>query len=110
MEFTATQAGFEDGMGGASEAAGTADYHYVLFGRQTDQEHPPNNGVYFEFDDQSHGAVDCVSRIIVAANLVSFELKDGPKIVVRRGTTEPQWTEFLKGIHDTFGHDIVHMG
>ncbi len=33
MEFTATESGFEDGMGGASNAADTKDYHYVLFGR-----------------------------------------------------------------------------
>ena len=52
MEFTATESGFEGGMGGASNTAGTADHHYVLFGRQTDEQHPEFSGVYFEFDDQ----------------------------------------------------------
>jgi len=90
MEFTATESGFEDGMGGASNEAGTAGYHYVLFGRQTDEQHPECSGVYFEFDDQIHGAVDCITRVAIADELVRFELRDGQKIVVRRGMAEPQ--------------------
>jgi hypothetical protein len=110
MEFTATESGFEDGMGGASNAAGTADYHYVLFGRQTDEQHPERSGVYFEFDDQIHGAVDCITRVAIADDSVRFELRDGQKIVVRRGMPEPQWSGFLRGIHDAFGYEIVHKG
>lgn len=48
IEFVATESGFEAGVGGASNAAGTADYHYVLFGRQTDAQHPECTGVYFD--------------------------------------------------------------
>ena len=108
MEFTATESGFEDGMGGASNAADTKDYHYVLFGRQTDDQHPKCSGVYFEFDDQIHGSVDSVTRVVVADDVVEFELKDQQKIVVRRGMGEPQWSGFLRGIYDVFSDDIVH--
>ena len=107
MEFTATESGFEDGMGGASNAAGANDYHYVLFGRQTDDRHPECSGVYFEFDDQIHGSVDCVTRIVIADGVVEFELKDQEKILVRRGMGESQWSRFLRGINDAFRDDIV---
>ncbi len=110
MEFFATESGFENGMGGASNAAGTADYHYVLFGRQIDQQHPECSGVYFEFDDQIHGAVDGVAAIAVTNDRASFELRDGQRIVVERGMAESQWSGFLRGIHDAFGDEIVHKG
>jgi len=102
MEFTATESGFEDGMGGASNAAGTKDYHYVLFGRD-----PEDNSVYFEFDDQIHGSVDAVTRVVIAEESVEFELKDHQTILVRRGMAQPQWNGFLQGIHDAFGADII---
>jgi hypothetical protein len=95
-------------MGAGSNAAGTADYHYVLFGRQTDEQHPEHGGVYFEFDDQSHGAVGSVARVGVADDRVSFLLRDGKSIVVECGMAEPQWFGFLRGIQDAFGDDIVH--
>ena len=107
MEFTATESGFDDGMGGASNAAGTPDYHYVLFGRQTDEQHPECSGVYFEFDDQIHGSVGSVSRVAIADGVVRFELRDGQSVVVRRGMAEPQWTGFLRGIHEAFGHEVI---
>ena len=110
MEFTATESGFENGIGGASNAADGAGYHYVLFGRQTDEQHSECNRVYFEFDDQSHGAVDCITRIATADDLVTFELRDGQRIVVRCGMAESEWSEFLRGIHDAFGDEIVDKG
>jgi hypothetical protein len=110
MEFIATESGFEDGMGGASNAAGAVDYHYVLFGRQTDEQHPECSGVYFEFDDQIHGAVDCITRVVLADGLARFELRDGQNIVVRRGMEETQWSGFLRGIHDAFGPEIIQRG
>jgi hypothetical protein len=110
MEFIATESGFEEGMGGASNGAGTADYHYVLFGWDTDEQHPERSGVYFEFDDQIHGALDCVAAVAIADDCVSFQLQDGQKIVVRRGMAEPQWSSFLKGIYDAFGDEIVRKG
>lgn len=108
MEFVATESGFADGMGGASNAAGTSDYHYVLFGRDTDEQHPGRSGVYFEFDDQIHGAVDCVTGVAIADDRVSFELRDDQKIVVRRGMAESKWSGFLRGVYDAFGDEIVH--
>ena len=110
MEFVATESGFEDGIGGASNAADTTDYYYVLFGRQTDDQHPECCGVYFEFDDQIHGAVDCVTGVVIADDRVSFALRDGQIIVVRCGMAEPQWSGFLRGIHDAFGDEITHKG
>jgi len=58
LDFTATEIGFEDGVGGASNAAGAGDPHYVLFGRDGD-------GVYVEYDDQIHGGVDQVAGVSV---------------------------------------------
>ncbi|MCA9028939.1 MAG: hypothetical protein KDA86_27300 [Planctomycetaceae bacterium] len=110
MEFVATESGFADGMGGASNAAGTADYHYVLFGPDTDEQHAERSGVYFEFDDQIHGAVDCVTAVAIAEDHVSFELRDGQRIIVRRGMKDSQWSGFLRGIQDAFGDDIIHKG
>ncbi|MBN9692580.1 MAG: hypothetical protein J0M24_20215 [Verrucomicrobia bacterium] len=107
MEFVATECGFEAGVGGASNAAGTADYHYVLFGRQTDAQQPEFSGVYFEFDGQMHGGVDRVGAITVTDDRVSFELRHGHRIVVRSGLSESQWAGFVKGIRDTFGDDIL---
>jgi hypothetical protein len=63
-----------------------------LFGRQIDEQHPEFSGIYFEFDDQIHGAVGCVTRVGVADDCVSFQLRDGQSIVVRRGMAEPQWS------------------
>lgn len=110
LEFVATECGFEAGVGGASNAAGTADYHYVLFGRQTDAQHPERSGIYFEFDGQNRGGVDRVGAITVTDDWVSFELRDGHRIVVRNGLSESQWAGFVNGIRDTFGDDIVHEG
>ena len=110
MEFVATEAGFADGMGGASNSVDSADYHYVLFGQDTDELHPKFSGVYFEFDDQIHGAVDCVNAVVISEDRVIFELRDGQKIVVRSGMSESQWFEFLRGIRDAFGEETVHQG
>jgi hypothetical protein len=107
MEFIATESGFEHGLGGASNATSEADYHYVLFGEQSDEQHPKNSGVYFEFDDQIHGSVNSVTGVVVLDDAVRFELKDLITIVVRRGMGEQQWNEFLKGVRDTFSADII---
>lgn len=95
-------------MGGASNAADIPDYHYVLFGRQTDDQHPEFSGIYFEFDDQLHGSVNSVKRVRVSQHSVVFELSHHPKIVIRRGTSQPQWQEFVRGIREVFGDDLVH--
>lgn len=109
VEFTATEAGFKDGMGGASNAADTPDYHYVLFGRQTDDQHPEFGDVYFEFDDQLNGAVNSVTRVVVAEDRVEFELQQPPKILIQRGTSQTQWRKFVRGIREVFGDDLVHQ-
>ena len=110
LEFTATECGFQDGLGGASTGAGTKTYHYVSFSRQTDDQHPEFNGVYFEYDDPRSGAGDCVKSVVVGERVVEFELKDRRKIIVRRGMDELQWSTFLRGIHDVFGDEIVQNG
>lgn len=107
MEFTATESGFKDGLGGASNSAATADYHYVLFGRQTDDQHPEYSGIYFQFDSQVNGAVNCVTKIGIGNGIVEFVFKDGKKIVVKRSLEESQWSEFLRGIYDVFGDGFI---
>ncbi len=107
MEFTATECRFQDGLGCASVGAGTKNYHYVLFSRQTDDKHPEFNGVYFEYDDPLNGVGDLVGSVVVGDRFVEFQLKDRRRIVVRRGTDEPQWSAFLIGIHYAFQDDII---
>ena len=80
--FEATEAGFLDGLGGASNAVESSDYHYVLFGKQVDEQDPSNTGVYFEYDDQVNGSVNTVEKVLIAENEVTFFL-DGESIVVR---------------------------
>jgi hypothetical protein len=110
MEFTATESGFEHGMGGASNAECTAENHYVLFGRQADEQHPECRGTYFEFDDQVNGNVNCVAAVTIMDHDVKFDLRSGQAILVRCGTPDPQWSEFLKGIDDVFGDLVVRTG
>jgi hypothetical protein len=74
MRFSATEVGFDNGLGGASNGAGTEEYHYVLFGIQNDEQHQHNSGVYFEFDDQINGGIDQLKRIIVRHRSVEFRL------------------------------------
>ncbi len=107
MEFTATECRFQDGLGSASAGTGTKNYHYVLFSRQTDDQHPEFNGVYFEYDDPLNGVGELVKNVVVGDRYVEFQLKDRRRIVVRCGTDEPQWSTFLRGIRDAFQDDII---
>ncbi|HZN64061.1 MAG TPA: hypothetical protein VFB66_02085 [Tepidisphaeraceae bacterium] len=100
LDFTATEIGFEDGVGGASNAAGTGDPHYVLFGRDGD-------GVYFEYDDQIHGGVDQVAGVSVRRDHVVFTLTDRTTITVRRRADDPKWSEFLDGLRGVFPPAMV---
>lgn len=74
----------------------------VLFGRD-----PGDNSVYFEFDDQIHGSVNAVTRVVIDEESIEFELKEHQTILVRRGVAKLQWNRFLQGIHDAFGADII---
>ncbi len=107
MDFTATEHGFKNGLGGASNSASKKDYHYILFGRQVDSQHPEYSGVYFEYDDQSQGAVNCVKEVTISDEQVLFKLKRQKKILVRRGGKAIQWKQFLKGIRDVFAESII---
>ena len=107
IEFSATEMGFADGLGGASNAAAGADYHYVLFGKQSDEQHPSNSGAYFEFDNQTNGTVNKVWKITVANDEVIFFLEDANTIVVRSKTSKENWAGFLHGIRETFDAAMV---
>jgi len=100
FDFTATEIGFDNGMGGASNAAGSDDLHYVLFGKDGD-------GVDFEYDDQSHGGIDQVARISVHPDHVVFTLVDRTTITVRRKADDPNWSEFLGGLRGVFPPAMV---
>lgn len=100
LDFTATEIGFDNGMGGASNAAGADDLHYVLFGKDGD-------GVYFEYDDQIHGGKDQVAGISVHPDYMVFALIDRNTITVRRKADDPDWSEFLGGIRDVFPPAMV---
>ena len=45
LDFMATEIGFDNGMGGASNAAGDEDLHYVLFGKDGRAPPRPLNGL-----------------------------------------------------------------
>ncbi len=102
MRFSATEAGFRDGLGGASNAQSTRAAHYVLFGLQKDHQHPSNSGVYFEYDDQINGSINNVERVVVSREAVEFLLADGTKIVIVRKVRETDWMAFLCGIDAVF--------
>ncbi len=109
MTFTETEASFEDGLGGASNATSRAKYHYVLFGLQVDDQHPENSGVYFEYDDQCNGSIGAVDRIRIGENVVKFSLKNGTTIIVNCKTTDSKWNEFLNGINSVFAYPSCEL-
>jgi hypothetical protein len=107
FEFTATESGFADGFGGASNSEDEDDYHYVLFGRQTDAQHPENSGAYFEFDDQINGGVNLVRKIAVTNCHVTFILTEFKTIRVIRMMDDIGWQEFLRGITESFEPELI---
>jgi hypothetical protein len=102
VEFIATEAGFADGLGGAANADDTTGYHYVLFGRQSDEQCQENSGVYFEYDDQINGGVNIVKNVAIADSEVIFKLNNELTIVVRQNTANAEWQAFLQGLQDVF--------
>ncbi len=100
LDFIATECGFDNGLGGASNAAGADEHHYVLFGKDGD-------GVYFEYDDQINGGVDQVAGVEVEQTRVLFSLTDGKKIAVRKQMNDAKWSEFIAGIKGAFPQAIV---
>ena len=100
LDFTAAQIGFDNRVGGTSNAASADDLHYVLFGKDGD-------GVYFEYDDQIHGGVDQVGGISVHPDHGIFTLIDRNTITVRRQAGDPKWLEFLGSLRDVFPPAIV---
>jgi hypothetical protein len=109
MKFSATEAGFSKGLGGASNAKGAkedgANYHYLLFGIQ---EVPGYEGIYFEYDGQQNGAVNIVQSVSFTNQKATFRLKRGKTIIVNRGVTTSQWLQFKKGIITVFGDTTNH--
>lgn len=102
VEFTADEAGFKDGLGGAAGARGETGRHYVLFGTQTDAQHAWNSGAYFEFDSQINGRVNSVQSVSIGDRVVSFFLKNGARVVVKCKVRDEQWGEFTRGIDTVF--------
>jgi len=100
LDFAATESGFEDGLGGASNAAGAGPSHYVLFGRDGD-------GVYFEYDDQIHGGVDQVAQVSIHPDRVVFSLRGNDTITVRREMSDAQWNQLIAGLREAFPPAIV---
>lgn len=106
MKFVATEAGFIDGLGGASNSNSEEDYHYIIFGYQEDSRQPSNSGIYFEYDDQGNSSINEVEHVVVSKQSVSFSLANDEKIAVLNDVTEQQWNEFLDGIQTVFSKQI----
>lgn len=102
MKFVATEAGFKDGLGGASNSKSPEKYHYILFGGQEDKPHPKNSGIYFEYDDQSNGAVNSVKTVIIDGKTVVFKLRSGKSIEITCNVNTQEWSEFKRGIRAVF--------
>jgi hypothetical protein len=107
MKFTATEAGFEDGLAGASNSKAEGKQHYVLFGIQRDRQHPENSGVYFEYDDQSNGAVNCVKAISIGDRFVAFKLKGGKSVEVNCNVPAEEWEQLQRGIRAVFPKEMI---
>jgi hypothetical protein len=105
--FSATEIGFQDGLGGASNSHSSEEYHYVLFGVQKDEQHASNSGVYFEYDDQINGGVDQVQKVLIGSGYVSFVLNNEKTICVDCRECGAQWRLFLDGIHETFPNPLI---
>jgi hypothetical protein len=102
VAFTATEMGFADGLGGASNSKASAPYHYVLFGKQVDPQHAWNSGIYFEFDGQQNGEVNHVAKITVTPTGAQFALHSGGIISVKRSEDDASWRKFVEGVHEVF--------
>jgi hypothetical protein len=109
MKFIATEAGFKDGLGGASNGQAGEKYHYVLFGKQRDAQHPENTGIYFEFDNQRNGAVNSVKAVRISEGTVIFTLKRGKAIEVNCNVSADQWEELQRGLRQVFPKNIFQM-
>lgn len=107
FEFSATELGFTDGLGGASNSAAEGEYHYILFGRQMDSQDPETLATYFEFDDQINGGINLVERITIAENEVTFSLTNSETIRVIRQTDDSSWQQFLRGIAESFAPERI---
>ena len=107
MKFKATEIGFSDGLGGASNSQSSDEYHYFLFGAGEDEQHPEYSGIYFEYDDQINGGVNLVKDIILETFIVTFSLIDGNIIVADCSGCINKWDEFLVGIQSTFSQNII---
>jgi hypothetical protein len=108
IKFIATEAGFKNGLGGASNAKLVGKSHYILFGTQTDLKHPENSGIYFEYDSQSNGSINAIEAVRIGANVVAFKLKKGKSIEVQCNVSADEWHEFKRGIHTVFPQSSIH--
>lgn len=107
VSFVATELGFRDDLGGASNATAGGAQHYVLFGRQPDARHPGNESVYFEYDDQANGGVDQVERVVLGRVKVDFSLKSGVVIAIDCRPCTADWADFRTGVLETFPLAVV---
>ncbi|MGC4005219.1 MAG: hypothetical protein QM811_19705 [Pirellulales bacterium] len=102
LTFEATQSGTDNGMSGTATAMDADPVHYVLYGKDAD-------GVYFEFDDQSRGAYGRVSSVVLADDIVRFDLTDGDRITVKKQMDDSGWSHFLTTIRETFGAAVSQV-
>ncbi len=106
IEFTATEMGFKDGLGGASNSKASEPYHYILFGKQVDPQHSWNSGLYFEFDSQRNGGVNQVTKVVLSERETRFVLGERETILVRRSGRDDEWRTFVEAVHKVFGHHV----
>src|SRR4051794_38078738 len=102
IEFTATEMGFDNGLGGTSNSKSPAPYHYILFGNQVDPQHAWNSGIYFEFDNQRNAGLNRIARVVLGQEEACFTLSSHETITVRRAQDGISWQKFTEGVHEVF--------
>ena len=107
MRFTATEAGYKEGLGGASNSKSLEKFHYVLFGIQTDLQNSENGGEYFEWDDQINGAINSVKEVVISENKVLFIINQGESIEINCNVSAEQWDELKQGLQTVFLRKVV---
>jgi len=107
MKFKATEIGFENGMGGASNSSCEDEYHYILFSIQNDDDNSENHGVYFEYDDQINGEIDQVQKIIIGLKYLEFSLGEDESIIIDCCGFTKQWDDLVSGIYSIFPNNLI---
>lgn len=107
--FTATEAGYANGIASASNQRGIEAFHYVQFGRPAEVPAAGKAGHFFEFDDRGNRSVNEVVRVSITNGGVEFDLKRQKIFIFHHRVGEAEWAQFMRGIAEVFGAAVVQV-